>query len=90
LKNWSTAALKSRLEPIRKFVHTLRDHLHHILPFIDKPITNAKAEGINRIIRLVKNRASGFRNLPAFADMIYLTVVDLDLPGQIPARFRVL
>jgi transposase len=89
VKNWSTTALKSRLEPIRNFVHTLRNHLHHILPFIDKPITNAKAEGINRIIRLVKNRASGFRNLDAFTDMIFLTVGDLDLPDQIPARFRV-
>ncbi len=89
VKNWSTAALKSRLEPIRNFVQTLRAHLEHILPFIDKPITNAKAEGINRVIRLVKNRASGFRNLHALSDMIFLTVGDLDLPAQFPARFQI-
>src|SRR4030042_1518419 len=56
VKHWSTAALKSRLEPIRTFVKMLRKHMHRILPFIEKAITNAKAEGLNRIIRLVKNR----------------------------------
>jgi len=88
VKHWSTAALKSRLEPIRNFVKMLRKHVHRILPFIEKPITNAKAEGLNRIIRLVKNRASGFRTLPAFIDMIFLTVGDMDLPAQIPTRFH--
>jgi hypothetical protein len=65
-----------------------RNHLHHILPFIDKAIINTKAEGINRIIRLVKNRTSGFRSPTPFIDMIFLTFGDLDLPGQIPAKFR--
>lgn len=88
VKQWGTSALKSRLQPIQNFVTMLRKHLHRILPFIDKPITNAKSEGLNRIIRLVKNRASGFRNLSAFTDMIFLAVGDLDLPGQIPSKFR--
>ncbi len=51
-------------------------------------LTNAAAEGLNRIIRMVKNRASGFKTLDAFADLIYLCVGDLDIPAQIPARFR--
>ena len=51
-------------------------------------LTNAVAEGINRIIKIVKNRASGFRHLNAFSDMIYLTVGDVDIPGQIPQSFR--
>ena len=88
LKRWMTTALKSRLEPIRDFVETLKRHQHRILPYIETGLTNAIAEGLNRIIRIVKNRASGFRSLPAFFDMIFLTVGDLDLPAQIPARFR--
>jgi transposase len=88
LKRWTTTALKSRLEPIRTFVRMLRKHMHRILPFIDTGITNAKAEGLNRIIKIVKNRASGFRTLPAFTDMIFLTVGDVDLPAQIPSRFH--
>jgi len=90
LKGWTKSALLSRLAPMRKFVHTLRKHQQAVVAFIDTRATNAIAEGINRIVRIVKNRASGFRHLDAFSDMIYLTVGDVDLPEQIPARFRTL
>ena len=90
LKRWMTAALKSRLEPIRKFVKTIKKHIDRLLPFVKSRLTNATAEGLNRIIKIVKNRASGFRTLRAFSDMIFLTVGDLDIPAQIPARFRTL
>ena len=66
LKRWTTTALKSRLEPLRKFVATVRRHADGILAFVDTRLTNAVAEGLNRIIRMVKNRASGFRRLEAF------------------------
>jgi len=88
LKGWITTALKSRLEPIRKFVNTIKSHMHHILPFIETHLTNAKAEGINRIIKIIKNRASGFQNLQSFTDLIFLTIGDLNIPAQIPLRFR--
>lgn len=88
LKKWSIRALKSRLEPLRKFVHTLRKHQKYILPYIETGLTNAKGEGINRILKIIKNRASGFRGLEAFSDMIYLTIGDVDIPNQIPARFH--
>lgn len=90
LKQWCTRALKSRLEPLRKFVGTLRRHMEAIVPFIHTHVTNAKAEGINRLLRMVKNRASGFRNFEAFADIIYLTNGDLDIPACIPEKFRTL
>ena len=90
LNRWSTAALKSRLKPIRDFVKMLRKQMHWIIPFVESKLTNAMAEGLNRIIRIVKNRASGFRSLPAFTDMIFLTVGDLDIPAQIPSKFRTL
>jgi transposase len=90
IKRWSTAALKSRLEPIRDFVKMLRKHIHRIITFVETKLTNAMAEGLNRIIRIVKNRASGFRSLAAFTDMIFLTIGDLDIPAQIPTKFRTL
>mgnify|MGYP006435080793 CR=1 FL=1 len=90
LKRWTKSALLSRLEPMREFVHTLRRHQSAVIAFIDTQVTNATAEGLNRIVRMVKNRASGYRHLDALSDMIYLTVGDLDLPAQIPARFRTL
>jgi len=49
-------------------VRTVRKHAKGILAFVDTRLTNAVAEGINQIIRLLKNRASGFRSLDAFAD----------------------
>ena len=90
LKGWMTAALRSRLEPLRKFVETLKSHWEHVIAYISTPITNAVAEGLNRVIKIVKNRASGFRTLDAFTDLIYLVVGDVDLPAQIPTRFRML
>ena len=88
LRRWTTTALKSRLEPIRKFVQTIRKHMNRIITFIECRLTNAVAEGLNRTIKIVKNRASGFRSLLAFTDMIFLTVGDLDIPAQISSKFR--
>ena len=88
LKRWMTTALRSRLEPIRKFVQTIKKHMNRIITFVECRLTNAVAEGLNRIIKIVKNRASGFRSLQAFTDMIFLTVGDLDIPAQIPVKFR--
>ena len=87
LKSWMTSTLKSRLEPMRKFVQTLRKHYDGVMAFIDLRLTNAVGEGINRIVKIIKNRASGFRTLDAFSDIIFLAVGDLDIPGQIPTKF---
>jgi transposase len=90
LKNWMTSALRSRLESLRKFVSMLRRNLPGILAFVTRRLTNAISEGTNRIIRIVQNRASGYGTLEAFSDMIFLTVGDLNIPAQIPTRFRTL
>lgn len=88
LKSWMTAALKSRIPTLRTFVTTLKQHYEHILAFVKRPLTNAVGEGLNRVIKIVKNRASGFRTLASFADLIFLTVGDLDIPAHIPSRLR--
>jgi len=88
LARWGTAALKSRLKPLRTFVKTLRAHVDNIISFIESRLTNAVSEGLNRIIGMIRNRASGFRNVDAFIDLIYLVTGDVDIPAQIPARFR--
>ena len=88
LKAWITTVLKGKLESLKTFARTMRKHFDVIISFVESRLTNAKAEGLNRVIRLVNNRASGFRNLEAFKDMIFLTVGDLDIPAQIPAEFH--
>ena len=88
LDNWCKTANRSRLEPIKNFVKLIKRHEERLLPFVDTRLTNAIAEGLNRIIKIAKNRASGFRTLEAFSDIIFLMVGDLDILAQIPACFR--
>jgi len=90
LKRWITAALRSRIPSLRQFVGTVRNHFDNIVAFTDRNLTNAVGEGLNRIVKIVKNRASGYRNLDNFADMIFLTVGDLDIPAHIPSHLRTL
>jgi len=90
LQRWTTSALKTRIPSLRTFVGTLRKNLENVVTFIKRPLTNAVAEGINRVIKIVKNRASGFRGLDPFADLIFLTVGDLDILAQIPSNLRTL
>ena len=90
ITRWMTSALRSRLDPLRKFVNTLRNHYAGVLAFVGSRLTNAISEGLNRVIKIIKNRASGFRNLNAFTDMIFLTVGDVDIPARIPATFHTL
>jgi len=72
---------------LKIFARTIRIHQTNLVYFIENNLSNAKAEGLNRIIKIVKNRASGFANLDSFADMIYLVVGDVDIPTQIPGQF---
>jgi transposase len=90
LERWMTRALRSRLPSMREFVNTLRNHLENILTYIERSLTNAVAEGINRLVKMAKNRASGYRGAESFADMIYLLVGDLDIPELIPSTLKTL
>jgi len=90
MKRWMSTALRSCLEPIRTFVQTIKKHINRILPLVGSRLINAVAEGLNRIIGIIKNCVSGFQTLQAFTDMIFLTVGDLDIPAQIPVKFRVI
>ena len=87
LETWITRTLRSRLQPLKDFALMLRRNLDNVLSFIENPITNAKAEGINRKLKILKNRSSGFKTLDGFIDMIYLTNGDVDIPAQFPNKF---
>jgi transposase len=87
LKRWCKSAKLSRIEPLRKFVRMVDAHWNGVMASVTG-ITNAVAEGINRLIRMAKNRASGFRSTNNFANMIYLIAGDLDLSAQIAPANR--
>ena len=60
--SWSTGAMRSRLEPVKKVARMLRRHEAGLLNFSRHRITNACAEGFNSAIQLIKANARGFRS----------------------------
>jgi transposase len=59
---WSSHAMRSRIEPIKKVVKMLRRHEAGLLAYSRHRISNACAEGFNSAIQLIKANARGFRN----------------------------
>ncbi|MCP4164417.1 MAG: transposase, partial [Chloroflexi bacterium] len=51
---------------LAKFVQTLLNWWQEILNYFDERVTNGFVEGINRAIRVIINRAYGFRNFENF------------------------
>lgn len=78
IKKWLSWAVRSRLEPIKKFAKTVKGHYAGILRYFDSRLTSGKMEGINSRIQEIKRRARGFRNMKNFISMIYLEAANLD------------
>jgi transposase len=80
LMSWTRSALLSRLEPLRRFAKTVRDHIEGILGFfIYDGATNAVLEGTNNKIQLLIHRAFGFRRVEALMAMIMLCCSGIEL-----------
>ena len=74
--SWMT---HSRLEPMKDFARMVRRHFAEIVAYFGHPYANAVLEGADGVIRNVKRRARGFRDMDHSATMIYLTCGRLDL-----------
>lgn len=64
LKKWCARAMRSRLEPIKKFVRSVRRHEELILNYFEarKQFSSGVVEGLNRKINLITRKAYGFRS----------------------------
>lgn len=82
LYNW---LIRSRLEPMKAFARTLKNHLKEILNYWDLRFTNATLEGLNSIIQTAKCRARGFRNDEYFKTIIYLVAGKINLEAVCPS-----
>ena len=71
--------MHSRLEPMKDFARLIRRHFAEIVAYFGHPYANAVLEGADGVIRNVKRRARGFRDMDHSATMIYLTCGRLDL-----------
>ena len=84
LKKLCSRMMHSRLEPMKKFCGTLRNHWEEILHYFEHPYTNAIPEGLNSLIQNIKRRARGFRNDEYFKTMIYLGCGKLNFDISFP------
>ena len=73
LMNWTRAALRSRLAPLRRFAKTIRARIDGVLGFIRwYGVTSARSEGRNNKIKMLIHRAYGFHSAEAVLAMITL------------------
>jgi len=64
LEKWCARAMRSKLEPIKKFVKTIRNHQPLIMNWFKakKQYSSGVVEGLNRKVNLVTRKAFGFRS----------------------------
>jgi len=79
VKKWLSWAVRSRLDPVKRFAKTVKNHFPGIMRYFTSRLTSGAMEGINSRIQEIKRRARGFRNIDNFITVIYLEAAGLDL-----------
>jgi transposase len=82
LQKWMTSAMRSRLDPFKRFVRMLRSHLDGVLPWTRIRLSNAAVEGMNNKIKSISHRSFGFRTATNFIAAIYHCCARLPLPVE--------
>lgn len=63
---WLRLIAKTKFSYLKRFSKSITKRLWHLLNYFDNPISNAKAEGINNVIKTVLKRAYGYKNFDYF------------------------
>ncbi len=81
-KNWSARAMRSQLEPIKKFVKTMRHHKELIFNYwkAKKAFNSGVVEGLNRKVNVVTRKAYGFRSEEVYRIALFHTLGGLPEP----------
>ena len=81
-KKWSARAMRSKLEPIKKFVRTIRNHEELIFNYwaAKKEFTSGVVEGLNRKVNVVTRKAYGFRSEEVYRIALFHTLGKLPEP----------
>jgi transposase len=80
LTRWCQGAIRSRLEPVKKFVRMVRAHWDGILAWHKTRASNGILEGTNSLIQAAKRKARGYRSKQKMITVIYLIAGRLPLP----------
>ena len=88
LKKWQTRAMRSRLEPVKDFVKTLRNHQPLLMNWFKakKAFSSGVVEGLNRKINLVTRKSYGFRSYDVLRIALFHTMGELPEP-ELTHRF---
>ncbi len=79
LRKWCSWAIRSRLEPMKKFARMIQSHWEGVVRWFYSGINNGILEGLNSLIQSAKARARGYRSFRYFRIMIFLIVGKLYL-----------
>ena len=82
LQKWMNSAMRSKLEPFKKFVRMLRTHLDGVLSWTSTRLSNGAVEGMNNKIKSISHRSFGFRTASNFIAAIYHCCARLPLPPE--------
>ena len=84
LDAWCTRTMHSRIEPMKKFAKTLRNHRDLILNYFraKKQLSSGIVEGMNNKLKLVTRKSYGFRSAETLKIALYHTLGDLPTPPQ--------
>jgi len=82
LGKWMNSAMRSKLEPFKKFVRMLRSHLDGVLAWTKTRVSNGAVEGMNNKIKSISHRSFGFRSPKHFITAIYHCCARLPLPNE--------
>jgi transposase len=82
LEKWCKRAMRSRLDPIKKFVKTIRAHQPLIMNWFKakKAYSSGIVEGMNRNVNLVTRKAFGFRSYEVLKIALFHTMGGLPEP----------
>ena len=69
-QEWLSWAVRSRLDPIKRFAKMFKSHYDGILQYFKSRLTAGFSEGTNSRIQEIKRRSNGFRNINYFISMI--------------------
>ena len=82
LTKWINSAMRSKLQPFKKFAQMLRSHLDGILAWTKARVSNGAVEGMNNKIKSNSHRSFGFRTAENFIAAIYHCCAQLPLPAE--------
>lgn len=83
LNKWCARAMRSRLDPIKTFVKTIRRHQPLILNWFKakKQFSSGVVEGLNRKVNLVTRKSYGFRSFDILKIALFHTTGGLPEPA---------